>query len=292
MADGTTLNSMSGGDKIRDIDRGANGKTQVVQVDVGGASAEALLVLGQQAKAASVPVALASDDDIQAKLGIVTETAPASDTASSGLNGRLQRIAQRLTSLIALVPASLGQKAMSASLAVVLASDQGTIGVQAGKSVIISANFTRPADTTAYASGDLVANSTTAGSVSPLSFSSVVRVAGVGALLRKAKLRTGNTSLTNASFRIHFYGTTETSSAGDNAAIVLPDMANYRGSIDVTLDKATSDGALGFGVPAVGDSIIVNPASGTSLFAFIEARAAYTPTSAQVFTVELELLQD
>lgn len=34
------------------------------------------------------------------ELGIVTETAPATDTASSGLNGRLQRIAQRLTSLI------------------------------------------------------------------------------------------------------------------------------------------------------------------------------------------------
>lgn len=32
--------------------------------------------------------------------GAVTETAPASDTASSGLNGRLQRIAQRLTSLL------------------------------------------------------------------------------------------------------------------------------------------------------------------------------------------------
>lgn len=34
--------------------------------------------------------------------GAVTEAAPATDTASSGLNGRLQRIAQRLTSLIAL----------------------------------------------------------------------------------------------------------------------------------------------------------------------------------------------
>jgi hypothetical protein len=30
---------------------------------------------------------------------------------------------------------------------------------------LASASFTRPADTTAYASGDLVANSTTAGSV-------------------------------------------------------------------------------------------------------------------------------
>lgn len=53
---------------------------------------------GQATKANSAPVVIASDDDIQAKLGAVTETAPASDTASSGQNGRLQRIAQNLTS--------------------------------------------------------------------------------------------------------------------------------------------------------------------------------------------------
>jgi hypothetical protein len=41
-------------------------------------------------------------------LGAVTEAAPATDTASSGLNGRLQRIAQRITSLIALLPSALG----------------------------------------------------------------------------------------------------------------------------------------------------------------------------------------
>jgi hypothetical protein len=40
--------------------------------------------------------------------GALTETAPATDTASSGLNGRLQRITQRLTSLIALIPSALG----------------------------------------------------------------------------------------------------------------------------------------------------------------------------------------
>lgn len=56
-------------------------------------------------------------------LGVLTETAPATDTASSGLNGRLQRIAQRLTSLIALLPSSIGQKASAGSLSVVVASD-------------------------------------------------------------------------------------------------------------------------------------------------------------------------
>lgn len=48
-----------------------------------------------------------SESDFDTKVGALTETAPATDTASSGLNGRLQRIAQRLTSLIALLPAAL-----------------------------------------------------------------------------------------------------------------------------------------------------------------------------------------
>jgi len=47
-------------------------------------------------------ITLANDDVAVTAIGALAETAPASDTASSGLNGRLQRIAQRLTSLIAL----------------------------------------------------------------------------------------------------------------------------------------------------------------------------------------------
>lgn len=42
----------------------------------------------------------ANQTTLNTRVGDLTETAPASDTASSGLNGRLQRIAQRITSLI------------------------------------------------------------------------------------------------------------------------------------------------------------------------------------------------
>jgi hypothetical protein len=98
----------------------STGATQTVQT---------LPAAGQGAKAASLPVVLASDDDVQAKLGIVTETAPATDTASSGLNGRLQRVAQRLTSLIAQLPASLGTKTAANSLSVVNASDDPVVTV-------------------------------------------------------------------------------------------------------------------------------------------------------------------
>lgn len=81
--------------------------------------------VGSKAAASSFAVT-ASTEDI-ARVGIITETAPASDTASSGLNGRLQRVAQRITSLIALLPTALGSTTSSGSLPVVIASDQAVI---------------------------------------------------------------------------------------------------------------------------------------------------------------------
>lgn len=52
------------------------------------------------AKLIAAPATEAKQDSAITLLGALTETAPASDTASSGLNGRLQRIAQRLSTLI------------------------------------------------------------------------------------------------------------------------------------------------------------------------------------------------
>ena len=71
----------------------------------------------------------------------------------------------------------------------------------------LSASFTRPNDTTAYASGDLVANSTTAGSVVPLQID-LGNVAAVGhgiTRITRARLTKSGTSPTNANFRIHLY---------------------------------------------------------------------------------------
>jgi hypothetical protein len=80
----------------------------------------------QPVSAASLPLpaGAATEATLDARTGALTEAAPGTDTASSGLNGRLQRIAQRLTSLIALLPAALGQTTKAASLSVALASDQ------------------------------------------------------------------------------------------------------------------------------------------------------------------------
>jgi hypothetical protein len=64
-------------------------------------------------------ITVATDDAV---VGALTETAPASDTASSGLNGRLQRIAQRLTTLIGSTLAVQAVRSGTATLANVAGS--------------------------------------------------------------------------------------------------------------------------------------------------------------------------
>lgn len=154
--------------------------------------------------------------------------------------------------------------------------------------VIVGSTVTRPADTTAYASGDLVANSTTAGSVTPISFASVSRGSGHLVRVRRVRIKTSSVSVTNAAFRVHLFkgAGTITCANGDNAAFSTDGAADYLGSVDVTVSQAFTDGAFG----AATTEINGVPAT-TTLYGLIEARGAYTPTSAGTFIVSLELDQ-
>ena len=63
-----------------------------------------------------------------------------------------------------------------------------------------SGTFTRPTDTTAYTSGDLVGNSTTAGSVVPLSFTfPAKRIKLYGAKITKSAAAITNAPVSMAS---------------------------------------------------------------------------------------------
>lgn len=148
------------------------------------------------------------------------------------------------------------------------------------------ANFSRPADTTAYASGDLVANSTTAGSVTPMSW--IVGENNFPELfIRRVKVKKSGTSTTSASFRLHLYGSSPTVANGDNGALSSTE-SSYIGAFDVTVDRAFSDAAVGLGVPVVGSEISLRISSGRTIYGLLEARAAYTPSSGETFTVSLE----
>lgn len=119
MADNIAVSEGSG-KTVRTDDVGGT-QYQIIKLAIGGDGVATDLAFGSAAAAASLPVT-ASTEDV-ARTGIITETAPATDTASSGLNGRLQRIAQRITSLIALLPTALGSAAAAASLAVTASTE-------------------------------------------------------------------------------------------------------------------------------------------------------------------------
>jgi hypothetical protein len=188
---------------------------------------------------------------------------------------------------------SLGTGTAASSLRTTLATDVGLpaganfLGFRGVLQVAVEATFARPADTTAYASGDLVANNTTAGSVTAMSFT-VSRAAAAGITVAGVRIRKTSTGVQNAAFRLHLYSTSPTVTNGDNGAWLSNQAAAYLGSVDVTMDKAFSDGACGYTPCSIPHRI----ASGSAIFGLLEARGAYTPVSAETFGVQLKVLQD
>jgi hypothetical protein len=97
------------------------------------------------------------------------------------------------------------------------------------------------------------------------------------------------TSITSASFRVHLFTASPTVANGDNGVFSTNNAATYLGSVDVTVGQAFTDGASG----AATTEINFAPASnGHTVYGLIEVRAAYTPSSAEVFTVTLEADQN
>lgn len=155
--------------------------------------------------------------------------------------------------------------------------------------VVSAAAFTRPNDTTAYTTGDLVANSTTAGSVTPVQLLNAVRIAGGVSRIERIRVRKTGTTTANASFRVHLFSASPTVANGDNAAFSPSDISSWIGSFDVAVDRAGVNGAIGAGVPVTGSSVTATIPAGTTLFALLEARAGYVPAAQEQFTVIAEL---
>lgn len=192
-----------------------------------------------------------------AQIGTLTETAPATDTASSGLNGRLQRVAQNLTALI-------------------------NPGLTANVSV------TRTADINAYTANDVLGPAT--GSTAAMEFTLAADSAS-NILITSVAFERDATALISGetSYTLHLYNVTPPSALGDNAAFDLPsgDRASYLGNISlgVPVDLGST---LYVEQNGVNKQIKL---SGTSVFAYLVTVGAYTPASAAVHKVTLNAVQ-
>lgn len=158
-----------------------------------------------------------------------------------------------------------------------------------------SASFTRPANTDAYAVGDLIANSTTAGSVVAV----VVDLGVTQALIRGLDMTTSNTSFpAGTTIRWHVFDAVPTYGVGDNGAAALSSSGagqigcsgHHLGYIDVTPDTWLAAKATGQGIPSSGTSDIhfVSPdGTSTSVWLVPEVKTAFTPASGSTITADL-----
>jgi hypothetical protein len=151
------------------------------------------------------------------------------------------------------------------------------------------ASFTRPANTTAYAQGDLVANHATAASVVPLALALARGVGGAGKIVKVGLAKSG-VDPTNAAFRVHFFRDAPVVGAGDNAAIAADGVAKgHLGSIDLTIATVHSDGVSGVADAALPFDC---PEGEVKIYALLEARAAYAPASGETFSLAISVERD
>lgn len=154
------------------------------------------------------------------------------------------------------------------------------------------ASFTRPANTTAYTAGDLMANSATAGSVVPLKFS--LNGVGRSGMVRRARLHKTTNTTANFDVTLHLFDAEPTVSNGDNGALaVATNLDSWLGTL--TLDATTAgnveagasaNATVISGAAAIG---ISKPVGGGVIYGLIEHTAGYAPGNAEVFTVWLEI---
>jgi len=144
-----------------------------------------------------------------------------------------------------------------------------------------SDTITRPANTTAYAAGDVI--STAGGEV--LEFANFGAADDVICITQVSMMIAQNaTPPGSAGYRVHFYNAAPTAIA-DSAAYNLP-----------SGDRAKSLKFVDIGIPADnGDTVEVVASNvnlyiklaGTSLYAIVNAKGTDTPTSAAVYTIEV-----
>lgn len=147
-----------------------------------------------------------------------------------------------------------------------------------------SQTITRPADTTAYADLDLVANSTTPGSVTPFVWEprgGYAQMRVQSAIVNKS---TGTTA--NGSFRLWLFTTLPTVANGDNSALVPVVMTGFIGTLS---GAATFGGSTTARTPLGVDTQGAIWPSNNTLYGLLEAKAAYVPGSEETFSVELIL---
>jgi hypothetical protein len=168
-----------------------------------------------------------------------------------------------------------------------LASGEAHIGEVGGNMLTISAEMTRPADTTAYTAGDVVSNNAT--TTTPVQLANIFRVASGSGYIVKLRLVTDKKSITPR-LRLHIFNVNTATVAADNAPYkeLYADSDKRLGYWDMpamitAADTTNSDMSRTLDLNC---RIAVTAANGSrDLFVVYEALDGFTPASGQKFNI-------
>ena len=155
----------------------------------------------------------------------------------------------------------------------------------------VSRSFTRPADTVAYASGDVVNNSTTAPVI--MTFSGMSREPGRGGTIQSAVLTMSSVASLAAELDLYLFDTAPVMQ-NDNA-VWSPSDTEIQALVAVisfySVQRRTSANNVQYVAGTLGQSYTCTPTS-TNLFGLLVARNGYVPASSEQFTVRLMAIVD
>lgn len=160
----------------------------------------------------------------------------------------------------------------------------------------LSVQFTRPSDTTAYTAQDGVSDSTTAPTILTFAATHADDTSGMslqnGASyqIKSAKLTKSTNSTTNATFDLYVY-TSGVTATNDNTEMGLLYINKHVrvGKIAFTLATSGTTNST-CAEQVVTDVNHTFKAIKTTIYGQLVATGAYTPGSAEIFFIELELL--
>ena len=167
-------------------------------------------------------------------------------------------------------------------------SDGGTTLTVDGKAYLSTTTITRPSNTTAYTTGDVVGDT---GGSAIISLTAAGPTAGF-VIIQSISLVFSDSVVPSGmgAFRIHMYSASPTAIA-DNAAfdLVSGDRATYMGYID--LPAPVDLGSTIYTQTDYPGRLIKLAVASTTLFVELETRGAYTPVSASTVSIRVNLLE-
>jgi hypothetical protein len=249
----------------------------MVNIVVGQAGVTA----GAGAVAANTPrVTLASDDPAVASLSVLDDWDESDRAKTNPIVGQAG---------VAGGTGTVGATTQRVTLATDIALPAGELHIAevGGNLSNVAVEFTRPADTTAYAALDAVSDSTSATTVQALA--NFARVSGGSGYITGARLSTDKKSITPR-FRVHLWNASTPTVAVDNAAYkrLYADEAKYLGYFDLP-SMVTEDGTNG--TDSVSQDMTIRipytTVASRSVFFTLETLDIFTPASGQKFTLRL-----